>query len=106
VKSGYPPLSLRVVPELPLSSLGLKQGDQIMVALKEECPSKPAATTPAAPPSYYSSTTKSSSPPTSRLAAPARVPKIGPDSVDVDGSVLVHQVHLLTLFANSVALVM
>lgn len=31
VKSGYPPKALTLIPELPLSSLGLQRGDQITV---------------------------------------------------------------------------
>ncbi|KAF5371743.1 hypothetical protein D9758_003602 [Tetrapyrgos nigripes] len=32
LKTGYPPRSLTIVPELPLSSLGLKAGDQLIVS--------------------------------------------------------------------------
>lgn len=36
MKSGYPPQSLAIVPELPFSSLGIKKGDQIIVSQKAD----------------------------------------------------------------------
>ena len=34
VKGGYPPQPLTIIPELPVDSLGLKQGDQLVVTQK------------------------------------------------------------------------
>lgn len=65
VKAGYPPRSLVILPDLPLSSLGIKPGDQIIVVQKPNPP-------PQAP-------------------APAR--STGPDYVQTDdGSFLIHRV--------------
>ncbi|KAG8702634.1 ubiquitin-specific protease otu1 [Ceratobasidium sp. 394] len=49
LKSGYPPKALALVPELPLSSLGLQRGDQITVTLNPNSatPTKPPAPAPA-----------------------------------------------------------
>ncbi|KAF8892453.1 hypothetical protein BD779DRAFT_1509184 [Infundibulicybe gibba] len=72
LKCGYPPRQLTLVPELPLSSLGLVNGDQIIVSeLAAPPPSAPAA--PIAP---------------DRPTAAAS----GPDSVQVDGSFLIHRI--------------
>lgn len=82
VRSGYPPQTLTLVPELPLSSLGLQAGEQIIVSQKV-----PAATTtnPPAPT------------PASRPPAPARQTtapqRTGPASVPTGSGVLVHRVH-------------
>ncbi|KAJ8519460.1 hypothetical protein ONZ45_g3573 [Pleurotus djamor] len=76
-KTGYPPRPLTLVPELPVSSLGLRPGDQIIVS---ESASAPA---PVAPPPVS-------------VAAPAPVPSAsasGPASVETqDGSHLVHRI--------------
>ena len=81
VRSGYPPRTLTLVPELPLSSLGLQAGEQIIVNHKV-----PTATT----------TNPSAPTPASRPSAPARqtaAPQsTGPVSVPTSSGVLVHRV--------------
>jgi len=57
LKSGYPPRALTLVPELPLSSLGLQRGDQITVTLN------PNSVTPTS---------------NAKLPAPAPAPKAQP----------------------------
>lgn len=93
VKAGYPPHSLTLIPELPLESLGLKQGEQLIVSQK-------AGAAPASPsrPGQTASTTRSpplSSPPRSstRQQPPSSPTNAsGPDHVPVDGGYLVHRV--------------
>ena len=87
VRSGYPPRSLTIVPELPLSSLGLKSGDQVIVnqivsSLARDPPSPPRAK-PA-----------SSQVPRASLSQPSRLASssTGPDYVDTPNGVLVHRV--------------
>jgi hypothetical protein len=81
VRSGYPPRTLTLVPELSLSSLGLQAGEQIIVNQKV-----PTATTTSPP----------APAPASRPPAPARqtaAPRsTGPASVPVSTGVLVHRV--------------
>lgn len=50
LKSGYPPKALTLVPELPLSSLGLQRGDQITVTAKPGSASPATEIPPAAVP--------------------------------------------------------
>jgi len=76
VRSGYPPRTLTLVPELPLSSLGLQAGEQIIVNQKV-----PTATATAPAPT-----------PASRPPAPAPPQKTGPVSVPTSSGVLVHRV--------------
>ena len=113
VRSGYPPQSLTIVPELPISSLGLKQGDQIIVSQK----SGTAVRAPSSPPKL-----KTAAPAPSRIPAPA--PASGsalsvdvfskassnaaqetsePDSVATEGGFLVHRVSLY-MFHPAIAL--
>ncbi|KAI6138851.1 hypothetical protein EDD17DRAFT_1805999 [Pisolithus thermaeus] len=87
IKSGYPPRSLTVIPELPLSSLGLKPGEQIIVnqraiAATVQAPTAGRTTVPISgsfsPPAPQSVTTSSST---------------GPAYVETsESSVLVHRV--------------
>ncbi|KAJ7632808.1 hypothetical protein FB45DRAFT_832127 [Roridomyces roridus] len=77
LKTGYPPIALEIVPELPISSLGLKASDQIIVS--ENAPA-PAAPNPAPAP-------------TAALPTPRTAPTTsGPDAVEVDGSFLIHRI--------------
>ena len=78
VKSGYPPRTLTLVPELSLSSLGLQAGEQIIVNQKV-----PTATTTSPAP------TPASRPQPPARAAPQRT---GPASVPTSAGVLVHRV--------------
>jgi hypothetical protein len=104
VKAGYPPRPLTaVIPELPLTSLGLAPGDQLIVNQKSGS---------AAPPGVTSSTAQSL-PTNSRAVVnpPAPVPTLssnaaqvapgfsetgkgGPDYVEIDGGYLVHRVRV------------
>ncbi|KAG8743884.1 ubiquitin-specific protease otu1 [Ceratobasidium sp. 414] len=49
VKSGYPPKALTLIPELPLSSLGLQRGDQITVTLNSNSATPTSSAKPPAP---------------------------------------------------------
>jgi ubiquitin thioesterase OTU1 len=88
VKTGYPPRSLEIVPELPLASLGLLPSDQIIVVQKEG-PSGSLA-----PSSTYSSEPAI----TASTTTPSSLPTISPDSVPVNGNFLVHRVRFLRTF--------
>jgi len=99
VKSGYPPRPLTVVPELPVSSLGLQRGDQIIVS------EAPADVTPGSSsispqsPSRSAAAPSRSAPTRTSVPAPAPAPTLkptesGPDAVEVDGSFLVHRVRI------------
>jgi len=100
LKSGYPPQSLTVVPELPFSSLGIKKGEQIIVSQRAEAASR----RPASPPKLYTAGSGSLAAPntsTDRGAgAPAVIPSGAvtaenakePDAVAMDGGFLVHRV--------------
>lgn len=98
LKAGYPPHSLTLIPELPLESLGLQKGEQLIVTQKLEA-SRPASQRSQAP----ASTSASHTPPTTGLArsqvaepvAPARpsAPQTGsPDYVETEGGYLVHRI--------------
>jgi len=106
LKTGYPPRALTIVPELPLASLGLKSGEQIIVSESTESPTytpsqaPPARATVPSSPSRTTSTRSStlSSIGTSNRAAAAPAPQqpttnsSGPDYVEVEGGVLVHRI--------------
>jgi len=99
VKVGYPPRSLTaVIPELPLSSLGLAPGDQLIVVQKSGSAASPGVTSSAP-----------SLPVDPRIVdAPASLPTLssnpgraassagngGPDYVEVNGGYLVHRVRV------------
>lgn len=94
VKSGYPPQPLTLIPELPLSSLGLRSGDQIIVSASAEA--NVTRSGPASPPNQ-----RSAPPPSAQKRsdpAPGN-PKSAPqpsggqaDHVQTDGGVLIHRV--------------
>ena len=94
VKSGYPPQSLSIVPELPLSSLGLKQGDQIIVSQKagpaDTALPKPKSTSPSARTSATAVVSGSSL----GLPSKATAQTTEPDLVALEGGFLVHRVSL------------
>ncbi|KAJ7709705.1 hypothetical protein B0H17DRAFT_1028803 [Mycena rosella] len=117
LKSGYPPRTLTIVPELPLSSLGLSAGEQIIVSEIAEtsgvsrsnkaAPPPPSSGSPFLTPTSSSSSRAapagSSAPPSQAAAAsvaPGPTPATytppasasGPDAVETDGSFLVHRV--------------
>lgn len=113
VKSGYPPRTLTIIPELPLTSLGLKTGEQLIVSENPE-PSHTVSSRSVDKPVSASSvvnapapSTSSSRPPPSGGAAarsftsntpatpqapqPSAAPVVA-DHVETDGGVLVHRV--------------
>ncbi|KAJ7724455.1 hypothetical protein DFH07DRAFT_264015 [Mycena maculata] len=107
LKSGYPPRTLTIVPELPMSSLGLSPGEQIIVSEIAEISgvsrsNKPPSSSPFLSPmsNPSSSSSAASSAPSSR-SAPGPTPAAftppasasgSPDAVETDGSFLVHRV--------------
>ncbi|KAH0583725.1 hypothetical protein H2248_009331 [Termitomyces sp. 'cryptogamus'] len=80
LKAGYPPQSLTLIPELPIESLGLKAGEQIIVA---ELPDAPPPSEPSTP---------ESSPPMFLTRRPQPSQSSGPDYVQTDGGVLIHRI--------------
>ncbi|KAJ4487824.1 hypothetical protein J3R30DRAFT_3695484 [Lentinula aciculospora] len=97
LKTGYPPRSLNLIsPELPISSLGLKGGDQLIVSEEPESASRvistPSSSTakldrqPAAPP------TSRALPQASSTRSTPSSSSNGPVHVPTDGGVLVHRV--------------
>lgn len=105
VKSGYPPKTLTIVPELPLASLGLKAGDQIIVGQKAGVsqPSLPPRAAPA-PGSQNSpantgrqAQTTTSARTASAVASNPIIPtpqsnSTEPDAVRAEGGFLIHRV--------------
>ncbi|KAG6878919.1 hypothetical protein C0992_006611 [Termitomyces sp. T32_za158] len=103
LKAGYPPRSLTLIPELPTESLGLKAGEQIIVA---ELPDVTASPGPFLPTSSRS--TEDSHPPAGSSPSGSSIPESspplfltrrsppsqssGPDYVEMDGGVLMHRV--------------
>lgn len=89
VKVGYPPKSLTLIPELPISSLGLSKGEQLIVNQNGRGQStKSTSTTSATGPSVPGVVQH----PSARPLAPAQPPANEPDSVETEGSYLVHRV--------------
>jgi len=102
LKTGYPAHSLTLIPELPLSSLGLKQGEQIIVTEKSPVGGPPITSQPTSP---TTTTTRSRAPaPVAPIgfprevqqplspAAPSSSSSSGPDYVQTDGGYLVHRI--------------
>ena len=122
VKIGYPPQPLYIVPELPISSLGLKRGDQLIVTIgtgsstkpsavatsrkptsstpilppQSGTTSKPTSTAPKSPESPRSPTQRhqASKPPPALAKANSSIPA-PTDYVDTIGGSLVHRVRRL-----------
>ncbi len=106
VKAGYPPRSLTaVIPELPLSSLGLAPGDQLIVVQKSGSAAPKGVTSVAAPtgtssssssspvnPTYPGHTPAAARPTPSSNPAPSKIEDVGPDYVSTDGGYLIHTV--------------
>ncbi|EKM55136.1 uncharacterized protein PHACADRAFT_255547 [Phanerochaete carnosa HHB-10118-sp] len=97
LKAGYPPHSLTLIPELPLESLGLKTGEQLIVTQKPGAArtAAPAANTvsnasPAAP--MTGLTRSQLSEPVVLTPAPAAPQESGPDYVPTEGGYLVHRI--------------
>ncbi|KAI9446152.1 OTU-domain-containing protein [Lactarius indigo] len=87
LKAGYPPRALTgVIPELPISSLGLAPGDQLIVNQKSGSAALLGATPAAA------SLPPSASNPRPAATAPSAVQSGAPDFVKTDGGYLVHRI--------------
>ncbi|KAG9124435.1 ubiquitin-specific protease otu1 [Ceratobasidium sp. 392] len=85
LKTGYPPKALALVPELPLSSLGLQRGDQITVTLNTNSATPTSSARPPAP---------ASTPRTQPASTPTSAPKATPGSdgfVETPAGTLVHR---------------
>ncbi|KAL5489750.1 OTU1 [Sanghuangporus weigelae] len=102
LKSGYPPHQLTLIPELPVSSLGLKPGDQIILTHKAGAAPAPASTSvpfgSQATPPPPSTPLSTGAPPRSAglresyLAMPTTPSAGGTDYVSTESGVLVHRV--------------
>ncbi|KZT26512.1 OTU-domain-containing protein [Neolentinus lepideus HHB14362 ss-1] len=89
LKSGYPPRTLAVIPELPLESLGLQVNDQLIVNQKPGATQPaPQVVTPAAPISSHNATLGSASAP----RMPPASCSSGPDYVETDNGTLMHRI--------------
>ncbi|KAI0688248.1 OTU-domain-containing protein [Cytidiella melzeri] len=92
LKAGYPPHSLTLIPELPVESLGLKQGEQLIVTQKAEAAHRPATST------NVVSAISPAAPMTGLTASQVREPvtpspvTAGPDYVETNGGFLVHRI--------------
>lgn len=93
MKAGYPPHNLTLVPELPIDSLGLKQGEQLIVTQRAETAHRPvAAVTSAVPPGNPSVPMIGSQSRRPITPPPSTRPLSGPDYVETDGGYLIHRV--------------
>lgn len=102
LKAGYPPQPLTLIPELPISSLGLKQGDQLTLLQKAAPTAAPSA--PRSDSAPASSVTSPMSAMTGLTASqfsqwdsPAPTTSSagrtsGPDSAPMEGGYLVHRI--------------
>ena len=104
VKAGYPPRHLTaVIPELPLTSLGLAPGDQLIVSQKSGSATPPPGVTSTAqslpinpravvdPPASLPTLSSTAAQTTPAFSARGNS---GPDHVEIDGSYLVHRVRV------------
>ncbi|KZT68150.1 OTU-domain-containing protein [Daedalea quercina L-15889] len=91
LKSGYPPQSLTLIPELPLASLGLKGGDQLTLIQQAGASSAPFTASPPRP-SAPSSAAPRSSAPQAALPSVGATHAQGPYSVPTEGGYLVHRI--------------
>ncbi|KAF9013972.1 hypothetical protein BDQ17DRAFT_1231135 [Cyathus striatus] len=90
LKAGYPPRELTLIPELPVSSLGLSRGEQLIVSGKlASSTSQGSATTSSqtTPPSELKSAV-----PRSPTRSQPPISTSGPDHVETDSGVLIHRV--------------
>ncbi|KAF7294795.1 OTU-like cysteine [Mycena indigotica] len=92
LKCGYPPRVLTLIPELPVASLGLSSGEQLIVS--ELAGDGPAPAAPSSPPIRAASTSSSPSPRPQDVLSPGPKPSASnePDAVEIEGSFLVHRV--------------
>ena len=91
VKCGYPPRTLTLIPELPVSSLGIEKGDQIMV---NESKQSTPHTNPAPATAISPLQPRRSVPIVDEIYGSPNVNDGAPDSVTVSGGSLVHRVSL------------
>lgn len=98
MKSGYPPKSLTIVPELPLESLGIKRGEQLIVTQRSgTSASRPGPPSiPAQPQAPVQPREEPESLFTSGSGRAANTSSGGPDSVQTDAGFLVHRVSYLS----------
>ncbi|KAJ7063450.1 hypothetical protein C8F01DRAFT_1209733 [Mycena amicta] len=93
LKCGYPPRVLTLVPELPVSSLGLTAGEQLIVSETPEDSSGIArASKPSSSSSPFLNPVGTSTTSSSSSRPPAPPASSAPDAVETDGSFLVHRV--------------
>jgi hypothetical protein len=106
VKAGYPPRPLTaVIPELPLSSLGIAPGDQLIVIQKSGSAASQSVP-PSAPPlpiDQRAINQPVSLPPSSsssgQVASPSSVVQSGGlDYVETEGGYLIHRVRVTAIF--------
>ena len=110
VKAGYPPRALTaVIPELPISSLGLAPGDQLFVNQKSGSAAPLGVTPTPGPPSALpanphatvvnpqASLPPSSSNPRPVAATLSAVQSSDPDFVQTDGGYLVHRARAMVI---------
>lgn len=89
VKAGYPPKGLTLIPELPISSLGLSKGEQLIVNQN----GRGQGTNSAAPRSATGvPSTGVAQQPSTRRPALTQPTTNEPDSVETEGGYLVHRV--------------
>ena len=88
--TGYPPYPLTLIPELPLSSLGLANGDQVILTQKAGTVAY-AQPTPTVPQSARAET----SPISSGGPPAASTTSGGVDYVEIDSGLLIHRVCVL-----------
>lgn len=90
VRSGYPPTSLTLIPALPITSLGIKKGDQIIVT---ESISRGTTFSPVRPIGGTGSAAGVNPPKTSGEQSMLGRQALGDDYVQTEGGVLVHRVY-------------
>ncbi|KIJ41200.1 hypothetical protein M422DRAFT_68263, partial [Sphaerobolus stellatus SS14] len=92
LKTGYPPKSLTMIPQLPITSLGLQKGDQLIVTQMDGTASGTSLSSlpPKIAPSNSLGINASSS--ISPSSIPSGKQALGDEYVVTDGGVLVHRV--------------
>ncbi|KAF8637360.1 hypothetical protein AX17_002859 [Amanita inopinata Kibby_2008] len=89
LKVGYPPRTLAAVPQLPISSLGITSGDQIIVNESAD-PTMPTSDTNPLP-SLQTSNFSTGLTPSGQIPSPTAASH-RPDHVETEGGVLIHRV--------------
>ncbi|KAG5635866.1 hypothetical protein H0H81_009849 [Sphagnurus paluster] len=92
LKAGYPPHELTLIPELPIDSLGIKVGEQIIVSERPGAAARSSTVRQSQPAPAAAVQTRS---PVSAPSPSPRPPQpqsiSGPDYVETDGGVLIHR---------------